>query len=468
METPTDWTSAIAILAGGLVLGLLFIYFFSRRKSSATIGGEVDLVRKDLEAKRDALILQLRELDTDVKMTPDQLAETRGRLERETADVLRALDQHRGVAAASASSASSNDVAAAPAGPAMNPALKGFLWGFGSFAALALMGYLVMQTAKPREDGGSVTGGIGNETAQQQGQQPQMDPMVQQIEAAVAQNPDNLELRANLAQAYLERDHLMGVFEQTKFILEKDPNNSRALAYQGLVRLAMGEAQAATQMLQKATETDAKNMDAWVGLAWVYMQDDKIADAEKAIASAAKNVPENKARLDDILKQMKQQVAMAKQQPQQQMAGGQQLPPDHPPIDGGPAAPATAQTNDRVAAMAQAMNNTSPKPAPDGKSVRVTLNLDPAAKATSGILYIIARNPAGGPPVAVKRLQAAALPVTFDFGSADSMMGQPLPDKFRLEARLDTDGDAASKGPNDPSAVQENVVPGTAITLSLK
>lgn len=466
METPTDWTSAIAILAGGLVLGLLFIYFFSRRKSAATIGGEVDLLRKDLEAKRDALIQQLRELDTEVKMTPDQLAETRGRLERETADVLRALDQHRGVAAASASASAPAQPEAAPAGPAMNPALKGFLWGFGSMAALALMGYLVMQTAKPRDEGGSVTGGIGNETAQQ-GQQPQMDPMVQQMEAAVAQNPDNLELRANLAQAYLERDHLMGVFEQTKFILEKDPNNSRALAYQGLVRLAMGEAQAATQMLQKATETDAKNMDAWVGLAWVYMQEDKVADAEKAIASAAKNAPENKSRLDDILSQMKQQVAMAKQQPQQQMAGGQQLPPDHPPIDGGAAA-AQAQTNERVAAMAQAMNNTSPKPAPDGKSVRVTLNLDPAAKVTSGVLYIIARNPAGGPPVAVKRLQAAALPVTFDFGSADSMMGQPLPDKFRLEARLDTDGDAASKGPNDPSAVQENVVPGTAITLSLK
>ncbi|HEY0142924.1 MAG TPA: tetratricopeptide repeat protein [Thermoanaerobaculia bacterium] len=465
MQTPTDWTSAIAIVAGGLVLGLLFVYFFSRRKSAATIGGEGDLVRKDLEAKRDALIQQLRDLETET-LTPDQLAETRSRLERETADVLRALDEHRSVTPV----APAAPVVAAGQTSGMNPATKGFLWGFGSFAMLALMGYLVMQTAKPREEGGSLTGDIPTTSGQSQQQQAPSDPVVQQLEAAVAQNPDNLELRNNLAQAYLERDNLMGVFEQTRFILGKNPNDSRALSYQALVRLAMGEAQAAAQMLQKATETDPKNMDAWVGLAWVQLQSDKVAEAEKAIASAALNAPENKARLDDVFQQMKTQVAMAKAQPQQQVAGSQ-LPADHPPIDG--TAPdatpdATQAINDRVAAMAQAMGGNAPRPAPDGRNIRVTLSLDPSARSTTGVIYVIARNPAGGPPVAVKRLAAANLPITFDFGSADSMMGQPLPDKFRLEARLDSDGDAASKSPNDPTASQENVAPGSSVTLALK
>jgi hypothetical protein len=84
------------------------------------------------------------------------------------------------------------------------------------------------------------------------------------------------------------------------------------------------------------------------------------------------------------------------------------------------------------------------------------------------VIFLIARNPAGGPPYAVKRIDPRSLPTTVDFGAADSMMGQQLPDTFRLEARLDTDGDAASRNPSDPKAVQENVSPGATVTLALK
>ena len=142
----------------------------------------------------------------------------------------------------------------------MNPAVKGFLWGAASFAALAGLGYFVMQSANPRDEGGSVTGGIASQ--QQQAAPAQPDPMVLQLEEAVRKNPDNLQMRNDLAQAYLERDNLMGVFEQTKFVLEKSPDDSRALTFQGLVRLAMGEGDEATKMLEHATKSDPKNLDA--------------------------------------------------------------------------------------------------------------------------------------------------------------------------------------------------------------
>jgi hypothetical protein len=48
------------------------------------------------------------------------------------------------------------------------------------------------------------------------------------------------------------------------------------------------------------------------------------------------------------------------------------------------------------------------------------------------------------------------------------MMGQPLPDKFRLEARLDSDGDAMTRPPTDPSAMQNDVAPGASVKLALK
>src|SRR5688572_6269444 len=85
MNAPIDWASAIAVLAAGLVLGSLF-YLFNKAKQASTLGGEADLERKDLEAKRDALVQQLRD--------PSLGADERTRLEIETAEVLRKLDRY--------------------------------------------------------------------------------------------------------------------------------------------------------------------------------------------------------------------------------------------------------------------------------------------------------------------------------------------------------------------------------------
>ena len=433
MNAPTDWTSAIAILGAGLIIGILFIVFYGRRKSASI---NVDLERKDLEAKRDALIAQLRAL-------PDDAVDEHARLERETANVLRRLDE-RGVAAASQPAEPATG-RRPPAPASMNPAIKGFLWGAGSFAALGALAYFVMQSATPREPQQTAP------MAQAQQQQQPPDAFVQQLEAAVQKDPDNAALRNDLAQAYLERDNLMGVFEQTKVVLAKNPNDSRALTFQALVRMAMGEGQAAMSMLQQATKIDPKNLDGWVALAWVHAQNGQMKEAEASIAEAIKVSPGDKARLEEVLQQMKGHSQQ--QQPASQQAGGE-LPAGHPPVGGEPPAMAAAA---------------APAAAPgDGKNVRVTLNLDAAATTRTGIVFVMARGPSGGPPVAVKRLLATNFPLTVDLGAADSMMGQPLPATFRLEARLDTDGDAATKPPTDPKAALDGVAPGAVVTLSLK
>jgi cytochrome c-type biogenesis protein CcmH/NrfG len=430
MSTATDWVSAIAILAAGLVLGALFVYF-NKRKSAQTLGGDVDLERKDLEAKRDALVQQLRD--------PSLGTVERERLEHETADALRRLDQYQRTAPMAPA------VVAPPM--AMNPTIKGFLWGAASTAALFGLGYFVMQQAKPRQQGDELTGGTTTQQQAPMQQAPaQDDAAIQQLQAAVQAQPDNLQLRNDLAQAYLERDNLMAVFEQTRLVLAKEPDNSRALTLQGLVRMAMGEADAAITMLQRATKTDPKNLDSWVALAWVYAQSNRMSDAGKMIAEAGRQVPEQRARLEEVFVQMKAQLA------QREMAqqGGGGLPEGHPAIDGAPAAPAASA------------------PAASGAGVRVTLDLDPSATKRSGIVFVIARNPAGGPPVAVKRVVATSFPLNVDITAADSMMGQTLPASFRVEARLDSDGDPLTKPATDPKAAQENVAPGATVRLALK
>jgi cytochrome c-type biogenesis protein CcmH len=432
MNAPAiDWVSAIAVLAAGLVLGALF-YLFNKRKQASTLGGDADLERKDLEAKRDALVQQLRD--------PSLGADERTRLEVETAETLRKLDKYgRGTPASAQPAAAST----------MNPTIKGFLWGAASIGALFGLGYFVMQQAKPRQEGEGLTGSISTPQQQAPAQgNPQgapNDPMLQRLEAAVQAQPGNLQLRNDLAQAYLERNNLMAVFQQTKFVLEQSPEDSRALTFQGIVRMAMGEPAEAIKMLEHATRSDPKNLDGWVSLAWVYVQDNRMQDAERMIAEAAKQAPQDKARLEQVFGQMKAQVA---QSAMAQTAQGGALPEGHPPVDSAAAASAT--------------------PAATGPGVRVTLDLDPGAKQRSGIVFVIARNPAGGPPVAVKRVVATSFPLNVEITSADSMMGQSLPPSFRIEARLDADGDPLTKPPTDPAAMQDGVAPGASVRLALK
>lgn len=434
-----DWVSAIAVLAAGLVLGSLF-YLFNKAKQASTLGGEADLERKDLEAKRDALVQQLRD--------PSLGAEERTRLEVETAEALRKLDKYGMPARAAA--------AQPAAASAMNPTIKGFLWGALSIGALFGLGYFVMREAKPRQEGEGLTGSIS--TPQQQAQQAPAaanDPMLQQMEAAVQAQPANLQLRNDLAQAYLERDNLMAVFQQTKLVLDQSPEDSRALTLQGLVRMAMGESGEAEKMLQRATKSAPTNLDAWVSLAWIYAQENRMADAERMIAEASKQAPQQKARLEQVFVQMKAQLAQAAMARPAQ--GGAPLPEGHPPID---AAAAAAAPTPSGAPPAGAVSSAA--------GVRVTLDLDPGAKQRTGIVFVIARNPGGGPPVAVKRVVATTFPFNLEITAADSMMGQSLPASFRLEARLDADGDPMTKPPTDPAAMQDGVAPGASVRLALK
>lgn len=442
MTTPTDWTLPAAVLVAGLIIGAALVYYFTRRRTPVAGAATLhDVELRDLEARRDLLVQQLRDLD------PAADVEERGRLERETADVLRKIDAHR---------ARAPRVDVPPPAPAVvnqGSTVRGFIWGASSMAALVLLAYFVNQSMTPRPPDATATGSQP-QPPMAQGQQPSTDPAVLQLEARVKQTPDDLALRNDLAKAYLERDNMMGVFEQTQFVLGKRPDDAHALTYQAIVRTAMGQIDPALQMLDRATKKDPTLLDAWVALAWVNFQTGKAAAADAAIAEAKKQHPEESARLDQLLAQMKSAAQQAASQSQQAM------PPNHPPTDGAPVA-------------AGPLPGAAPRPtANDGKAIEVRLTIDPAARArlASGVIFVVAR-PAGvaaGPPAAATRVNLSEFTGSIALTSADSMLGQPIPDKVRIDVRLDSDGDATTKPPTDPSAFQDNVAAGTAISLTLK
>ena len=80
--------------------------------------------------------------------------------------------------------------------------------------------------------------------------------------------------------------------------------------------------------------------------------------------------------------------------------------------------------------------------------------------------------PAGvaqGPPVAVKRLESGRFPLQFEVGSGDSMMGQALPDRMRIDVRADSDGDPMTRPPTDPKGYADDVALGrTGVRVTLK
>lgn len=102
------------------------------------------------------------------------------------------------------------------------------------------------------------------------------------------------------------------------------------------------------------------------------------------------------------------------------------------------------------------------EPAED--AIRGTVSLPEGADPAAGALFLFVRSPGagGGPPLAVQRYPASALPLEYAIGSESMMMGGgTLPDEVIVEARLDADGNAMTTGPGDFSARSEAVAPGT-------
>lgn len=311
MNGPTDWVSAAAIVSAGIVIGLLFV-FVVRRKRTSVIGGDTEL--RDLEAARDGLIEQLRE--------PGLSPQARTHLEVETARVLRQIDERAKTAKVVAQPVSAPD-------RFRRGVVVGFASGAATVLALAGLAYFVVQSSKqsevvaapappPAETSTNVANAHAAEAA--------ADPKVQKLEAAIQSAPENLDARVELARAYLDHNNLMGVFEQTRYVLGKSPNDARALTYQAVVRLAMGQRDDAASMLAKATKADPMFLDAWIATAWMNTQNGDIRKAEVAMKEAARRHPEEKTRLDVMFENMKVQAQQAGTPPAR-------MPQGHPPIE---------------------------------------------------------------------------------------------------------------------------------------
>lgn len=487
-----DWTPALLVLAAGLVLGTALVWrvLGRARAAKAPAPDSGSLARRDLEGKRDALLLQLRELDdAGGKRSVEQLAQERYDLELQAARALLGLDGPAGstaVAAVGPISVRTTGPPTAPAsaepmaGPAGNAGLRGFLWGTLSASAVGLLFFFLYTQARPRTEGGSVTGNLPGPAAREgpaapggpagPGPESAPGPEEAQLRERIASHPDDLVARMDLARAALARQDMMAVWNETKAVLERSPGHAQALAYQALVRLAMGQGDKAEEMLRQALRSDPNLVDAYVHLALVYARLGRMGEADKVIADATSRFPGQAAALQRLLTELKQNDA------REDVAAVGGADP-HADLDapGG----AGARGADVGAASAGALGMAAGGQAPAGagsamRSLSGVVELDPALVGqvgASGILFVFVREAGfgAGPPVAARRFPVSSFPMGFEIGEEDAMMGQTFPDTLLVEARLDADGDPTTRPPTDPKARLDDVKAGSmTVRLVLK
>ncbi|MFA6955227.1 MAG: tetratricopeptide repeat protein [Thermoanaerobaculia bacterium] len=475
-SAPVEWTLPVAMLVGGLVIGVIVAIIVGRRGAKARqdeASPEAttrELEIRDLGAQRDSLFDQLRELDdTSSKRDAEQLAVERYDLELQAARTLQRLDEltgrHAPASPLTGKAAGSEAAAGVEAAVVPRSPLKGFLWGMGSAAAIAALVLFVAKSAEERGDSGSMTGNtpMSSGGGMQGGETQTQDAEMQQLLARVQAEPDNLDLRVELAFQQLMREQLMQVFDTTQYVLERRPGDPAALTYQSVVRLAMGQTVQAEQMLRQAIKAKPELLDAHVYLALALSQAGKYDEAKTAIDDAIKLSPGDSERIRALWTQIEAQKAAGPAQ----AAGGKEDPHAGialPPM-AGEGVPATGSTPAPAAPSA---------PSNDPRAVRGKLALAGGAKVPPGATVFLIVRPAGvkgGPPVAVSRIPASAFPMSFELSQLNSMMGQPLPDSMLIEARVDLDGNPMTRDAGAPDGVADNVAagsPSVTITLAVK
>jgi Flp pilus assembly protein TadD len=337
-------------------------------------------------------------------------------------------------------------------------------------AAIALLVALVWQAAERRPEGGSVTGtvpGSGRSAGSGDSGGPtdaaEGAPLAE-LRAHLEKNPDDHDARLDLARQLLLQRDLMGVWNETQQVLAKSPGHPRALSYQALVRLAMGQGDLAVEMLKQAIAAEPGLMEAHQNLAFVYASLGRKKEAEAAIADVARRSPEEAERLRQAL------AGFESARPSAGAATGADPHADVAP----PAAASGVDPHEHVEPQA-ATSGASAAPAVAGSAgVFGWIEADAAVarRIPAGTVVFVTVRPAGvaqGPPLAVKRLVSESLPLQFELGQGDSMMGQPLPGTMRIDVRADSDGDPMTRPEGDPAGYADGVTLGkTGVRIVLR
>ncbi len=258
-------------------------------------------------------------------------------------------------------------------------------------------------------------------------------PRISGLRASLEENPSNVNGRKELALFLLSEGRFVEAFEQAQTLLQASPNDPDGLYVQGVVRLQMGQAGRSIDLLQRLLVDYPNHVGALVTL---------------GRAQRRAGLPE---------------AATETWQRGLEAAGGRHLELEALLTEAGAALPEAAASNTFALLRGTHRDEAAQ---PDGYLVRVSL-APGATPPVGATLFLSARGPDGGPPLAARRVDDPVFPMQLLLGPQHSMTGQPLTATAQIQAKLDQDGNAFSVTPGDLSARQDGRL-GGIVTLQLE
>ena len=426
------WVVPFVVLIAGLALGLIFLRSWTKRKkqgevknvdaallarvrSEASAGDDAPLDLEDsseqseLLQERARLYTDLKELDFDYqsgKLSEGDYTALRGDIEIKAATVLEQLDR---ISKAAPQKKHEDKSATTPRPQALTEKARGAGvrgWQLAVGGAFLLLfgltvGVLLTNSLRSRDAGqGSITGDFLTGTDSPGTSGNQVASALQEGKAAFA------------------KQEWPKAIEAFKKVLAADPNQPEAHTYMGVILMQAGHADGALMAFDKALSS-APNfpMALWGKGMALYQGKKDFAGARQTFEKLLQMLPpgQDRAEVEKILAE----IPLSGQKPQ----------------------PMT------VATPTQA-------PATSADQITGKITIDPKLKDkvdSQAALFIIARpEGAGGPPVAVKKIERPVFPLTYSLGSENAMMqGVPLSGKLSISVRLDKDGNPITHQPGD-------------------
>ena len=428
--TDSPWSLVLPVLVTGLALGVVWVFWWRRRglpgPGAAGAARDRELLLADLRARQEVLYEELRQAGE---------AE-RPELELAAARNLKAIEEAGGgapepapedAAAGGVGPEGGTAAAAPPATARGSSAWLGFLGGVACAGLVALLVFWAQRDARPREDGGAPPPMAAQEHPPGAQLSDRDAAALEQLARRVDDDPTDLMARKQYAVGLLSTGQFVQAFEQAQVLLGANGRDPDGLYVGAMVRMQMGQAQTARDMLGTLLEDYPEHVPALTALGVLELRTSGLEAAEalwdRALAASGGSNPE-----------IERLMAVAREQ----AAGGMAPPPA-----GAPPTPAPAP----VPASA---------PAAAGESYALEIELAPGlAVAPSSVLFVSLRQGDVGPPAAVKRIPRPRFPLTLTLSAADSMLGRPLPTEASVWARLDADGSVTTREDGEPFAETE-------------
>lgn len=408
--------------------------------------------RRDLELSRALVVDQLRQLEIErPKLSDDDYTRERDALLAVGARALEALESDavptdgdagaglaalverlRALRAEVGVEAWSEALTRLDPAPARSGAgWAGLAWAAAALVVLAVLGTSASEQARDRAEGAPMTGG-DMASGPGDGGEAQIDEAARAeraaLEAKLAEKPGDIVTLNALTEAAIGERDLGGAMKYNQAAMEAAPADPDARTYKAVLAAFVGMSDRALDLLDEIVKDHPDHLKAWVYKGLVSIEAGRNADAVTALERAiALGGPQ--PILTSALARAK--GAVERPFPTAQLTD--------PPGE----APPAAAAGDVIAAG--------------------TLEYGGPSPAADRVLWLSVRDPAGGPPLAAKRLPAGPFPMRFEITAADRVqMGgaRPLPANVAVTARIGG-SDPMSRTPNDPSA-SVTVTPGTS------